>query len=147
MQRKLKEKIKKEQIKNEVLKKKSDKVKEKELIRLKDQYVFNFLNGRYWLEMYNLYAKQYTGELPTSKLDGVEKPMSLILAEALLYKRRAMNGFRAAYGELLELKKFGLKEKEIDQLIIDFQSDKIKKEEYDLTLLEDEKQGFVNVDN
>ena len=132
MQRKIKEKITKARIKAKVQKKEVDKVNEVNLRRSKDSYVFNYLTGEYWLAEYNLIAMQVAGEHPRGTRDGSPKTNDLLRSEAMLFKLRAEKTYKYACKSLMELKEAGLTDLQIDKLLVDFQTSKIKQDQYDL---------------
>ena len=140
MQKKIKSKISRARVKVETLdkiKKEIDKKKQNSMDvvnerRLKDSYVFNFLNGQYWLAEYNFLVLQLNGGSELGTREGVTKTRELILSEAMLFKFRAEKGFKHAYADLVEMKKMGLSDKDISMSLIDFQRRKIKKDQYDL---------------
>ena len=132
MQRKIKEKVKKAQIKAKVQKEQSKKVDKVNKRRLGDSYVFNYLNGEYWLSEYNLIALQLKGEHPRGNRDGSPKTDELLAAEAMLFKVRAEKAYKFAYRDLVDLHKMGLSDDDITNFLIDFRNRRIKREQYDL---------------
>jgi len=50
----------------------------------------------------------------------------------MLFKLRAEKSYKYAYKSLMELKEAGLTDLQIDKLLVDFQTSKIKQDQYDL---------------
>lgn len=101
-------------------------------VKLKEDFITNRVNGRYFLERYNMMAEQIQSENIKEKIDGCIKTMDYMKAEAVMTKRQAFNAFRNAhFGEVELKKKHGLTDKDITEIEVDLYDGKIIREEYD----------------
>jgi len=117
------------------------------LAKGKNDYINNLVNARYFLSRYNMLAEQIqTGKILES-VDGCLKSMDYIRSEAALFKVRAINSFRAAHFEQLDLKKnFNLTDEDIIAIEVDYYDGKIIRETYDESYKKGSKAEFVNND-
>ena len=130
---------------NKKIKKGISELEKAKIIQGSDNFIFNWLNGEYYLEIYNFLVAQYQGKSSVSKLDGVVKPKSLLLNEALVFKNRAMKSHRMAYFNKIDLLKLGVSVKAIEDLKNELVSLPAKRDKYDMNILKDTSAQFVNV--
>ncbi len=87
------------------------------ILRYKNDYIGNLVNGRYFQERCNMIAEQINSGKILETVDGAPKPKDYLIAEYNLTKIRAITALRNANGikrDLLERLK--LDPKEIEEL-------------------------------
>jgi len=117
-----------------------------QLIRRKNDYIKNLINGRYFLARCNSIAEQLhpKGKIE-EKLDGRLKTREYLLSEYALVKMQAIVGMRGAHFAKKDLiKDFNLTEKEIEDIEDDYYNGKIIREDYDESYKKRTKAEFVN---
>jgi hypothetical protein len=130
---------------DEELKKEVSKLDVYQIISLKDAYLYNTLQGDYWMALYNSLVEQFNGTIKVGSIDGVEKSKDFLFSELMLYKLRAFKSYRTAYFNVEDLKKLGVSVEQLNEYVRDFQKGKVKREKYDSDMKIDSKTGFVNV--
>lgn len=140
----------------------ADKLKK---IRALNSYVQNKVKGAYYLarcnalaSQINLYEKFHSEDGKPSrkpefeweniepqieKTDGVTKTQEFLVSEYHLTKVSAASCHREAYFALMDLKKLGMTDKEIDDMANDIILGPIVRKEYDDTLKREQEAQFV----
>ena len=117
-----------------------------QLIQLKNEYIRELMNGRYFLSRCNMIAKQLLpGQKIEEKLDGALKTEEYVRSEYALQKMQAITSMRQAHFSKQDLmKKFKLTEEDIEEIEKDYYDGKIIREEYDESYKKRNKAEFVN---
>ncbi len=119
-----------------------DKVK---IAGLKNAYITNLVNGRYYLARCNMLAKQIIENKIIEKIDGATKSMEYIRSEYALMKVQAIKSMRQSYFNKKELiSDYKFTEEQIHELEDDYYNGKIIREEYDTSYEKGRKAHFTN---
>lgn len=115
------------------------------LIQMKNDYITNLVNGRYFLARYNMMVPQIESGKIEETVDGCLKTKEYMIAEAIVFKRQALAAFRSAHFGQLDLKKeFKLTDEDIIAIETDCYDGKIIRETYDEGYKRGSKAEFVN---
>ncbi len=100
----------------------------------KNDYIKNTLNGRYFLERYNMIVEQVNSGNIVEKIDGQVKTKEYILSEGALMKFHAIESFRNAFFAKEQLiKDFKMTEEDLTAVEDDYFNGKIIRDTYDET--------------
>ena len=114
------------------------------LAQMKNDYVTNLINGRYFLARYNMMIKQLQNKNIKEDIDGCLKTEEYMFAEAVVFKRQALSAHRAAhFGKADLMKEFALTEEDIKAIEDDYYDGKIVRETYDEGYKKGNKAEFV----
>ena len=115
------------------------------LIRSKNDYIKNLINGRYFMARSNMIAEQIQkGEIKES-IDGCLKSEDFMRAEYAHQKMQAIMSMRTAHFAKLDLlKDFKLTGEDIDAIEEDYYNGKIIREEYDEGYKKRNKAEFID---
>lgn len=114
------------------------------LAQMKNDYITNLINGRYFLARYNMMIEQLQNKEIKESVDGCVKTEEYMFAEAVVLKRQALSAHRAAhFGKLDLTKEFGLTEEDIKLIENDYYDGKIIREDYDEGYKKGNKAEFV----
>jgi hypothetical protein len=99
--------------------------------RLKEEYISNLVQGRYFLERCNMMTEQLqpTG-LIIEKVDGCTKTKGLLLAEYDMTKRSAINCMRKSFFAKQKLIKLGWTKKDFEDALNYYFNEPILKKDY-----------------
>ena len=113
--------------------------------RLKNDYIRNLINGRYYLARANMLAEQINSGNIVEKIDGATKTKEYMLSEYALMKMQAITSFRTVHFSKADLiKDYGMNEKDILELEQSYYDGKIIREHYDESDRKKTKAEFVN---
>lgn len=116
---------------------------QKEFIRLKNDYITNLINARYFLARMNMIGEQINAEKILENIDGAPKTEDFMRAEYALFRLRAMNSLmysNSAKDDLITIYKLG--DKELFDIEKDYYEGKIIRESYEP--VDDNGAKFVN---
>lgn len=117
-----------------------------EEIRLREMYINELINGRYFLERCNMIAQQMVPEWDIiEKLDGAFKTKGYVRAEYAHQKKQAIKSMRNAHfskKELIEVHQ--LTKKDIQDIEVDYYDGKIIREDYDVVYKKNNKAEYIS---
>ena len=115
-----------------------------EITRLKNDYITNLINGRYFFARYNMLAEQIIAKKITEKIDGRIKSEEYTRSEAALMKLRAIASYRTSHFSKMDLiKNYKFTEKDLVDIQYDYYNGKIVREEYDESYKKHNKAEFI----
>ena len=115
------------------------------LIKAKNDYIKNLINGRYFMARSNMIAVQIQKKEIKESIDGCLKSEDFMRAEYAHQKMQAIVGMRNAHFAKLELlKEFKLTGEDIDAIEEDYYNGKIIREEYDEGYKKRNKAEFID---
>lgn len=134
-----------------VLKNKKDKenkqafVMQQRMIKLKNDYIRNLINGRYFMTRSNMIAVQIQNKKIVENIDGCLKSEEFIRAEYAHQKMQAIMSMREAHFAKQELiNDFKLTKEDILAIEEDYYDGKIIREEYDESYKRGNKAKFID---
>ena len=115
------------------------------LVKGKNSYITNLINGRYFLARCNMIAEQiHTGKIKET-IDGCPKPEEFMRAEYAMQKKQAIVCMREAHFAKQDLiKDFKLTEEDFQNLEEDYYNGKIIREDYDDVYKKGNKAEFID---
>lgn len=134
--RELTEKVKQKEI---------DYGKKTEIAKIKNDYIRNIINARYFTERCNMIATQIIDGKILENIDGCPKPVSFMRAEYAQQKMQAIFSMRMAHFAKIDLITiFKFTKEDIGALEKDYYDGKIIRESYDEGYKVGNKAEFVN---
>jgi len=116
-----------------------------QIVKIRNDYVTNLVNGRYFLERCNMIAEQLISGKILESIDGCPKPFAFMRAEYAHQKIQALKSMRNAHFAKVDLiEKFEHTKEDITALEKDYYDGKIIREEYDDIYKKRNKSKFVN---
>jgi len=120
-------------------------MKKLKIAELKNKYITNLVNGRYFLARCNMIAEQLISKKVKEKIDGLTKSLEYIRAEYALTKVQAIKSMREVHFTKEELvKDFEFKDKDFEAIEIDYYDGNIMRESYDESYKKEGKAKFTN---
>ncbi len=115
------------------------------LVKAKNEYIRNIINGRYFMARSNMIAVQIQNKDIQESIDGCLKSEEFMRAEYAHQKMQAICSMRSAHFAKQELfKEFKLNEKDILALEEDYYDGKIVREVYDGSYKKGNKAEFID---
>jgi len=111
---------------------------------MKNNYIKNIINGRYFLARSNMIAVQVQNNEIKENIDGCEKTMELMRTEYALQKMQAIMSMRNAHFSKKDLFEEGFTPEDINAIEEDYYDGKVIREEYDESYKKGDKAKFVN---
>jgi hypothetical protein len=103
-----------------------------EKIKLKNDYITNTINGRYFLARCNMIAEQIQTNNIKENIDGCPKSKDYMLAEHAFIKKTALSCYRDAHFAKQNLvDSHNFKEGDFEAMLIDVYDGKVIREDYD----------------
>ena len=117
-----------------------------QMAKLRNDYITNLIQGRYFLERCNMIAEQLVeGGTIIENIDGCPKSPGFMQAEYAHQKIQAIKSMRNSFFAKKDLKEnFNHTDEEIKAIEVDYYDGKIMREDYDEIYKKRNKTQFVN---
>ena len=116
-----------------------------QIVKIRNDYITNLVNGRFFLERCNMIATQLQTNDIKESIDGCPKPASYMRSEYAFQKLQAIKSMRNAHFAKEDLMKlFNHTIEEMEDLEKDYYDGKIIREDYDEIYKRRNKSQFVN---
>ena len=117
-----------------------------EITKMKNDYIRNVINGRYFLARCNMIAVQVQNKAVRESIDGCPKTLELMRTEYAMQKMQAIISMRNAHFAKKDLLERKFTEEDIVAIEEDYYDGKVIREEYDESYKKGNKAEFVESD-